>query len=231
MSAGTERGQGAASAIPPLLKAERLVDQVVEHIRMPILSGEIKPGESLKQEELAGRLGVSRTPLREAFRILERDGLVEPGTRRNTVRVVELGIDDIIDLYHVRGALDSVAARLAAERWPAAEVTALARHVTEMSNSLRPFDTSRFVDAHVAFHLGIVAASGNKTLRQLELIYRISAQMLYRRMATNVERMERSNEEHRQILTAIADGDPDTAEKAARHHIDGAIKAWAAQAH
>lgn len=233
MTAGTEGGGRTAATIPSLRKPERLVDQVVEHIRARILNGEIEAGESLKQEELAERIGVSRTPLREAFRILERDGLVQASSRSNTVKVVELSVADIIDLYHVRGALDAVAARLAAERWPGneAQVTALARYVTEMSSSLRPFDTSRYVDAHVAFHLGIVAASGNRSLHQLEHIFRISAQMLYRRMATNVERMERSNEEHKLILAAIAEGDADAAEQRARRHIEGAIKAWGEREH
>jgi DNA-binding GntR family transcriptional regulator len=222
---------GTPTTVAPLRKAERLVDQVVEHLRLLILHGDIEPGESLKQEELAERLGVSRTPLREAFRILERDGLVEAGARTNTVRVVELSPQDAVDLYQVRGALDAVAARLAAERRPAneAQVVGLARYVTEMADAMRPFDTRRYTDAHVAFHLGIVAASGNKRLQQLESVFRISAQMLYRRIGTNVERMERSNGEHREILTAISEGDPVTAERRAREHIERAIEAWGRQ--
>jgi GntR family transcriptional regulator, vanillate catabolism transcriptional regulator len=213
--------------VGPLRKQQRLVDQVAAHLREGILGGELPSGTPLIQEELAEKLGVSRTPLREAFRILERDGLVRSSPRSNTVLVAEFTDEDVTELYQIREVLDGLAARLAATRHPAnSDLVQLARYVTQMSNSIRPFNTPRYLQAHVAFHLGIVELSGNKRLRQQEPVFRISAQMLYGRLSTNVERLERSNEEHQQILDAIAAGDGARAEKVARQHIKRALAAW-----
>jgi GntR family transcriptional regulator of vanillate catabolism len=212
----------------PLRKQQRLVDQVSAHLREGILRGELAPGAPLIQEELAEKLGVSRTPLREAFRILERDGLVRSSPRSNTVLVADFSDDDVTDLYQIREVLDGLAARLAATRRPSdSDLVELARFVTQMSNSIRPgFNTPRYLEAHDAFHLGIVELSRNKRLWAQESVFRISAQMLYGRLATNVERMERSNEEHQQIIDAIASGDGARAEKVARRHISKARLTW-----
>ena len=211
----------------PLAKQQRLVDQVTAYLREGILGGELPAGTPLIQEELAEKIGVSRTPLREAFRILERDGLVRSSPRSNTVVVAEFSEDDVTELYQIREVLDGLAARLAAQRRPAdSDLVQLARYVTQMANSIRPFDTPRYWEAHVAFHLGIVELSGNKRLRAQEPVFRISAQMLFGRLATNAERMERSTKEHQEIIIAIAAGDGDRAEEIARQHIRRALEAW-----
>jgi len=92
------------------------------------------------------------------------------------------------------------------------QVDHLKKYIEEMSGAVHPFDTSRFLQAHVAFHLGIVDLSGSYRLQQQEAVFRISGQMLYRRLADNEERMERSNIEHGEILDAILSGDADLAE-------------------
>jgi GntR family transcriptional regulator of vanillate catabolism len=209
------------------LRRTRLVDQVAEQLRDLIISGAIAPGSPLMQEELSERLGVSRTPLREAFRVLERDGLVRTARTSHTVQVVEFSDREITDLYQVRSALDGLAAGLAARQGlDQDEHASLTSHAVRMAKSLQPWDTKSFILAHIDFHLGIVQASRNERLAGLSSIFRISGQMLYSRLSDNIERMNRSVTEHFTILQAIADRDEVRAEAAARAHIEQALRAW-----
>src|SRR6516165_7232404 len=94
--------------------ATRLADEVSHLLRDLILRGQLAPGTPLLQVQLAERLGVSRTPLREAFRILERDGLLRISNGNKTVEVIELDRQHLIETYQVREVIDGLAARLAA---------------------------------------------------------------------------------------------------------------------
>src|SRR5215469_15430926 len=94
----------------------RLADEVADILRKQIITGELGSGTQLLQIQLAERLGVSRTPLREAFRILERDGLVKISNGNKTVAVAHLGVEDQLATYEVRAVTDGLAARLTALR-------------------------------------------------------------------------------------------------------------------
>src|SRR6266545_3240375 len=94
----------------------RLVDEVITHLRQLILDQELPPGTALLQTELAERLGVSRTPLREAFRILEREGLVKVANGNRTIEVARFGPVDLRELYEAREVIDGLAARLQARQ-------------------------------------------------------------------------------------------------------------------
>jgi GntR family transcriptional regulator of vanillate catabolism len=204
-----------------------LVDQVTDQLRDLILSGAVAPGSPLRQEELAERFGISRTPLREAFRVLERDGLLRTSQTSNTAEVVTFDDRDVVELYQIREVIDPLAARLAAERTLDREQLARLRNLTKtMASAVRPLDTSKFLRPHVSFHLGIMDAAGNSRLLHLEPIVRISGQMLYRQIPQNPQRMTLSALEHKQILDAIAAGDPVEAEKLAGDHIRAALDAW-----
>jgi GntR family transcriptional regulator of vanillate catabolism len=206
----------------------RLVDQVTEHLRDLILSGELKPGRPLLQEDLAQRLGVSRTPLREAFRVLERDGLVKSSTRSNTIEVITFTSQDVRRMYELREVLDGLAARLVARR--AVEepdvLTRLSKSADAIAGAVRPFDTGRFLTAHVEFHSLILEAAHNPYLLQFLPTLRMSAQMLYRHLPSKPERMRASATEHVEILDAIRSGDARKAESLARRHIRSAITSW-----
>src|SRR5579862_4729146 len=100
----------------PAFERTRLVDDVTDRLRSMIIDGTLAPGTTLLQIDLAERLGVSRTPLREAFRILEYEGFVRIANGNKTLEVVDLSDDDIIELYQFREVIDGLAARLAAKR-------------------------------------------------------------------------------------------------------------------
>lgn len=213
-------------ALPPVPRAERLVDSVVSTLREEILNGRLSPGTVLVQEDLAAQLGVSRTPLREGLRVLENDGLIRTETNKRSV-VVALSDDDIRDLLELRLILDGVAARLAASRPQPDEVIAqLGQLADELKGLSAPLDNAGFLRANTEFHLAVLRAAANQRLLRFAPEVRISAQMLYPRIATNQDRMSRSATEHHAIASAIGSGEPDLAERLAREHIARTLEAW-----
>jgi GntR family transcriptional regulator, vanillate catabolism transcriptional regulator len=193
-----------------------------------VLSGELPPGTRLIQEDVAARLSVSRTPLREAIRVLVYEGLLRPVPGGSSVEVVELDARESRELYEVREYVDGLAARLCArDGLSDAAVKTLEEALAEIRKE--PFATERFNPAHLKFHSTIVEASGNRRLRQLMFIVDMTAQMIFPRLETGPERMRESAEEHQLILDAILARDPDLAEKRAREHIQAATEYWITQ--
>jgi GntR family transcriptional regulator of vanillate catabolism len=146
----------------------RLADDVAARLRDLIRSGQFAPGQQLRQIELAELLGVSRTPLREAFRVLEHEGLLRVSNGNHTVEVAQPSLDELLDVFQVRQVLAALAARLAAERGLAAEAEArLVDAVQRMRRCLRPLDLDGCISARCDFHEALLEASGNQRLRAL----------------------------------------------------------------
>jgi GntR family transcriptional regulator of vanillate catabolism len=209
------------------LQRTPLVMQVAERLRALIIDGTIPPGMPLHQVKVATQLGVSRTPLREALRILEQDGFVRIASATGTLEVVRLTAEDAVQLYELREVIDGLAARLAAHRSPSAEEERdLRQHAEQILRLVRPLDLRPFLKAHSAFHLGIIAASGNAWMSRVESIVRVSSHMLYSMLETGPERLLAAADEHVAILDAIARRDEDGAEYLAREHIRRARAFW-----
>jgi DNA-binding GntR family transcriptional regulator len=207
-----------------------LATQVVDGLRNLVLSGRIPPGTKLIQEQVAAELGVSRTPLREAMRVLVNEGLLTPIPSSGSVRVVSPSIDEVRDLYQVREVIDGLAARLCTAATLSPSVQAkLKESVDQLARASEPFDLNAFVTAHADFHVLIVASSGNTRVQQMEPLVRMSAQMLFRQFASGGERMRQSTAEHQAILRAILAKDPEAAERLARAHISAASTHWIAK--
>ncbi|MCX4095608.1 GntR family transcriptional regulator [Nocardia sp. alder85J] len=215
------------TTIKPVQRS-RLVDEVVERLRTLILSGELPPGHTLLQIELCERLGVSRTPLREAFRRLEREGFARPSNGNNTLEVVSLTPDDLRNHYQVREVVDGLAARLAAKRGVEAEHLDRLRGLVD---HMRTFDSGknwpRRAALHADLHANIAELSGNRqVVAQIPMI-RFTAQMLSLNLNTiGTESPEtiaallgEGENDHREILDAIEAGQGQRAERAARRHI------------
>jgi len=214
----------------------RLADEVAHVLRDLILRGELEPGSQLLQIQLSEQLGVSRTPLREAFRILERDGLLRISNGNKTVEVVELGREPLLETYQVREVVDGLAARLAARRGLSPDAaTRLREAIKQMETAARSrLDITKYSEAHADFHLAILESSGNSRLGDFEPLVRISTQMqLTRHLQRNDSSASKSaardaiqvgNEHHRKIFDAIANGDSRAAERAATQHIRAVIK-------
>lgn len=208
------------------LSRKPLVDQAVDQLRDMILSGEIPPRTRLLQEQVAAQLGVSRTPLREAIRVLVHEGLLTPVAGGGSVEVVELTDEDARDLYEVREVIDGLAARLCTARRTELPLDVLERDLEELRAAADPVDTRRFLDAHSRFHIELVRACGNKRLTQTLFIVQMSSIMLFPRLAESPERMRASAEEHADILGQIKAGDVEQAERLARQHIKTASSYW-----
>lgn len=226
------------SELAPLVRV-RLVDEIAERLRGYILGGSLAPGQQLRQVELAERLGVSRTPLREAFRVLERDGFLRIANGNQTVEVVDLTPDELLDLYEVREVVDGLAACCCARVGLSEEAAAsLARCLSVMEESTETMDMVHYNDAHVDFHTAIVLNCGNPRVYDLLPIIRLTSSSSVTRITRKLwtghhtvpveevvlRQFRVGNDHHRAIYDAIRAGDPAAAESCARVHISATIK-------
>ena len=197
--------------------------EILERLRALILTGEYGPDERLIEEQLAERLGVSRTPVRQALTMLEAEGLVEITPNRGAT-VCSFSIEDVWDIYDLRAVLEGHAARRAAGRIERRELERLQELAGEMEGLPGRFeDHEEEIRALVAlnqeFHGTIVQASRNRRLehlinRTVEIPLMFKAFFWY----TPHERTI-SNHFHRQILKSLERGDADRAEIIMREHV------------
>jgi DNA-binding GntR family transcriptional regulator len=203
------------------LKRQRLVDEATRALRDAILNGRFPEGARLRQTDLADRLGISRTPIRQALGRLQHEGLVQllPGSG---VRVTVLDLHEAAELYDLREVLDGLAARLAAGRASPAALAGLERALERMRQCLERQDENRWFVAHVAFHDGIFQASDNARLQALSAVVRLSIQRFHPLLLKTPRRLEDAYREHEAICAAIAARDAARAERLARSHITSA---------
>lgn len=196
----------------------RLVDEVVDVIRDRIYDGLYAPGEPIRQEQLAGELNVSRTPLREALRMLEREGLVKVAPGRG-LRVVDADLSALIQAYEVREVIDGLAARLVARRRDGAVVGRLLDLAQWQRGMLDPWQPSGYTTSNIDFHRSIVEACGNEHLAAQLPLVRMTSQIFTPLRLLSVERAREAVAQHLRIAEAIDAGDEEAAETCARHHI------------
>jgi DNA-binding GntR family transcriptional regulator len=203
-----------------------LVEQIVEQVTERILDGQLPPGTPLGQEQLAAELGVSRTPLREALRVLQSRGFLTSSPTSGTLSVVSIDNDQAADMYEVRAMVDGFAARLAAERATDKEIEELVEIADAIQAASRPFHPQRYLQVHAEFHLSVLRASHNQSLMTFESVVQITSRMLFPQLNRNRERSIASAGEHVEIYEAIRARDPDRAEAVSRRHLANAIQAW-----
>lgn len=201
-----------------------LRDVVFNTLRQAILTGELKPGERLMEIHLANRLGVSRTPIREAIRKLELEGLVTMIPRRGAevAQITEKSMNDVLE---VRRALDALCVELACDRIGPQELEELKTACEHFETAVKTKDVKKIAQADVALHDIIVQATGNHRL--IQLVNNLSEQMYRYRFEyiKDISQHERLVEEHRIIYQGIVNKDKETASQAAKLHIDNQKKA------
>ena len=205
---------------------QQLRHQVAGRLRALILEGRIKPGEWLRQEQLATDFGVSQMPIREAFKQLVADGLLEH-VPYHGVRVVELSLTDVGDLYDCRLAVEGMAARYAAENITDDELAELRAVFTTMRQRLGPTYIAEYRQLNKRFH-GIVFEASRHPLmvRTLLQMWTAFPSMLWSNFrqtaAAPVPGRASDVAEHQAILEALEARDPDATERAVRRHIEEA---------
>ena len=199
-------------------------DDVFDILHKRIIAGEHRPGEWLRQDDIASQLGVSMTPVREALDLLVAAGLAERVPYRG-VRVVELTHEEMLDAYGLRILLEPSAARLASDTATPREVEELKRLLVGTFELVRLEDMSRLRELSRQFHAAVVMMSGSPLLARL---YGIAAAkfpdwMLYEAMFRHPEALTESlrleQQQHRAIVEAIAAHQPEAAARASLDHI------------
>lgn len=183
-----------------------------------ILGGTLLPGERLNENHFAERFKVSRGPVREAFRALVEAGLLTFVPNRG-VFVRRVSLQEAIEAYEVRSSLFGLAGRLAAERMPDGEVDTLRALVARMDERIAEDDGSGYYKLNLELHDRVLAATGND---RLVLTYRALVRELHLVRAVNLENHEHltaSNDEHRTMVEALAERDPDRAFETHFRHV------------
>lgn len=192
-----------------------------EELERMILTGELKAGERLNEQALATRLGVSRGPIREAARTLERDGLVTCMVNHG-VFVRQLSIDEAVELYELRAVIVGYACGRLATQASAAQRGELADLVAAMDTAASAEDAGRYYDLNLRFHDRLMEMSERRRSGELYQSLVKEAHLFRRRSLMSPLAMRESNAEHRRILAAIDDGDAAAARSAAEtHHLNG----------
>lgn len=201
----------------------RLVDEVAQELRERIYAGTYEAGMQLRQEQLAEELQVSRTPLREALRVLEREGLLksEPG---RGARVVSADVKKLLDAYQLREVIDGLAARLAAGSKDEAARRRLTEMTAEQQSSFEPWHPAEYVVRNVEFHVAVIELSGNEYVAGQIPLVRMTSQVFMPVGPMEKERATLAVSEHQLVAAAIAAGDAEEAERLARAHIATTIK-------
>jgi len=196
-----------------------LRDVIFETLRKAIVSGDIKPGERLMEVSLANQMGVSRTPVREAIRRLEAEGLVTMTPRKGT-HVAELSVKDIMDVLEVRTVLDKLATDLAAKRMQPSQLKALENVHKQYIACVEKNNIEGAIKKDIEFHDLIYAASGNPRLVAVagslrEHVYRF--RVIY--MSGGDPIAENVLNEHEEILAALKEANNNLASDLAEKHI------------
>src|SRR3954471_8591830 len=196
--------------------ARQGLDYVHRTIREAILDGQLEPGTTMSQVMLADELGVSRTPLREALRMLQNEGLIESEPNRR-VRVSEVSLADVEELYTMRVPLEVNALRLSMDAFMPEDVARLEGFMAEMAHFADEQDYTRWHVPHRAFHEALTEKAGPRYEALLMQLFDHAER--YRRIHAGRSFSDRTAKEHRDILDAVKSGDADAAAARLAQHL------------
>ncbi|QBD85779.1 GntR family transcriptional regulator [Clostridium tetani] len=191
---------------------------ILEELRAAIFDKKLEAGDRLIENNIAKSMGVSRTPVREALRQLEIEGLAINIARKGTL-VKGISKEDIIEIYDIREVLEGLAVRGACLNISRKEILRLKEIIEIMSKCINKNDTDKYIKSHNEYNRIILNASKNKRLiSKLEYIYEYLKSM--RKVTlSNETRREKALLEHKNIVEAIEEGDEVLAERLAREHV------------
>ena len=195
---------------------------VYESLEEKILSGEYKIGEQITENRISAELGVSRTPVREALMMLEKDGLVDLIPNKCAV-VRGVSTDDLIDIYNIRKRLEGLAASLAARRIDEKGISELKETVELSEFYISKNDAEKLKQLDSDFHARVYHYSGSRMLEKVLSDLHRTVGSYRKRSLENPARLEKSVTEHREIFNAIKAGDAEKADELASLHVGAAL--------
>lgn len=201
-----------------LQRRELLAERIAGSLRAAIIDGRLTPGTRLTETDLAQRLGVSRVPLREAFRVLEAEGIVTIQPHRGVV-ISPLSTEEMLELFEVREAIEAKAAELLASHRDPSVLGSLRSMADHMRSAVETGDLDAYYQMAAAFHDALVAGSGNRILGRLHAQIRLQLRRYQMFMSGVPDSPTQSILEHDQLLACIREGRVDEAGRLAREHI------------
>jgi DNA-binding GntR family transcriptional regulator len=209
---------------PHLLSPRALYQDVAERLRQQIFSRQLEPGSWIDEMKWAGEFGISRTPLREALKVLAAEGLVTMKVRRGAY-VTEMSRADVAQVYHLLGLLESDAAAQVACNASDAQRAELQRLHDRLEKQARQRDA--FFATNEQFHMALLDAAGNRWATQMVADLRKVMKLNRHHSLFKQGRLADSLEEHRALMVAIAARDGDAARRLMREHFDSGLEAAA----
>lgn len=203
------------------IQTQSLSSVICSQLEEMILSGDILPGERINESQLSSTLGVSRAPIREACRQLERSGMVEVRINKGTF-VIEIDLKEVMELYEIRATLDALASDKAARIITEDQKTSLLHHLEEMRQATQREDHHKYFKANIDFHMCIMHIAGNKNLLQIYEGVSKKASLFRKTSLSAPGRLPVSLKQHEAIYEAIISGDADRAADLMKHHIHDA---------
>ncbi len=197
--------------------------QVFDKIRSDILNGKYKRGEELVESSIGKELGISRTPVREAIRQLELEGLVQLVPNKGAF-VTGISEKDVRDIYLIRARLEGLAARMAAKNITPELLDAMEETVVLSEYHAKKEHYEQVCEMDSKFHKLLYKASGSRILEHTLTDFHQYVQRVRMASIMKKRRMEKSNDEHDAILTAIREHDEEKAESVATRHISNTVE-------
>lgn len=196
-------------------------EQVYEKLKIDILNNKLKPGEKLVETDIAEEFDVSRTPIREALKQLEQDGLVTYFPRRGSM-VSEISIEDALDLYEVREYLEGLSVKLVCMNVSRTEIKKFEEIVLEMEEKIEKKDYEELYKLHSDWTETIIKLTNNKYLKEQMIVLFENLDRLRSISLYNIDHTTAAYIETKDILQAIIDGDELESERLARLHVRNA---------
>ncbi|MDG5787227.1 GntR family transcriptional regulator [Evansella sp. AB-P1] len=195
-----------------------LREVVIESLREAIITGQFKPGDSLKERDLSKAMGISTTPIKEAFRILEHEGLIKTLPRKGTF-VSELAETNIEEIQMLRGVVEGLAARLTAAKASDEQLKELEKQIEKMETLLENEEVDDLIEENTRFHKMISDAAGNSMISRVLMNISSFDKAFRRRALMENKEIKAGYSEHRKIFDAIKSRNPELSEQLLKQHI------------
>jgi DNA-binding GntR family transcriptional regulator len=206
------------------LAPRALYEEVAELLRQRIFQRELEPGSWIDEVKLAQEYGISRTPLREALKVLAAEGLVTMKVRRGAY-VTEVSDRDLAEVYHLLALLESDAAAVVAERATAADLKELQKLHKELEGAVK--DRARFFALNERFHMRLLELASNRWRNQMVADLRKVMKLNRHNSLLKAGRIDESLAEHRAVMDAIVRRDAEAARERMQQHFRSGLEAAA----